>query len=182
MRIWTCSLANPEKCFIIHFKNFKKLIMEIIFESTDWTKVSEVELVYRSKVKSTERPLVKDSKTAYGLLLRYWDLDKIELLEDFKILLLNQANRVLGIYPLSRGGITGTVADPRLIFGAAIKASATSIILSHSHPSGNLKPSRADEELTRKISEAGRFLDIRISDHIIISKEGYFSFADEGIL
>ncbi len=117
--------------------------MEIIFESTDWTKVSEVELVYRSKVKASQRPLVKDSNSAYDLLISNWDPNKIELLEEFKILLLNQANRVLGIFPLSRGGITGTVADPRLIFGAAIKACATSIILFHSHPSGNLKPSRA---------------------------------------
>ena len=156
--------------------------MEIIFESTDWAKVSEVELVYRSKIKASQRPQVKDSRSAFDLLIRNWDFDKIELLEEFKILLLNQANRVLGIFPLSRGGITGTVADPRLIFGAAIKACATTIILSHSHPSGNLKPSRADEDLTIKIREAGRFLDIRVADHIILSTAGYFSFADEGLL
>ena len=109
-------------------------------------------------------------------------MDRIELLEDFKIMLLNQANRVLGLFQLSRGGITGTVADPRLIFGAAIKACATTIILSHSHPSGNLQPSRADEELTIKIREGGKFLDIRVADHIILSTAGYFSFADEGLL
>jgi DNA repair protein RadC len=156
--------------------------MEIIFESTDWTKVSEIELIYKSKIKASERPLVRDSKTAFDLLGKNWDMDKIELLEEFKILLLNQANRVLGIFPLSRGGITGTVADPRIIFGAAIKACATSIILSHSHPSGNLRPSRADEELTLKIREAGKFLDIRVADHIILSAAGYFSFADEGLI
>ena len=156
--------------------------MEIIFESADWTKVSEVELVYRSKIRASERPQIRDSKSAYDLLIRYWNMDKIELQEEFKILLLNQANRVLGIFSLSSGGITGTVADPRLIFGAAIKICSTSIILSHSHPSGNLKPSRADEELTNKIRQAGQFLDIRVADHIIVSKEGYFSFADEGIL
>jgi DNA repair protein RadC len=156
--------------------------MEIIFESTNWAKVSEVELIYKSKIKASERPLVRDSKTAFDLLAKNWDMDKIELLEEFKILLLNQANRVLGIFPLSRGGITGTVADPRLIFGAALKACATSIILSHSHPSGNLRPSRADEELTLKIREAGKFLDIRVADHIIIAAAGYFSFADEGLL
>jgi DNA repair protein RadC len=158
------------------------MVMEIIFESADWTKVSEVELIYRSKVKASQRPRIMDSKGAYDLLIRYWDMDKIELQEEFKILLLNQANRVLGIFSLSIGGITGTVADPRLIFGAAIKACSTSIILSHSHPSGNLRPSRADEELTNKIKQAGSFLDIRVADHIIISKESYFSFADEGLL
>lgn len=156
--------------------------MEIIIESVDLTKVSEVELIYRSKIKSSLRPIIKDSKGAYELLSTNWDLNRIELLEEFKVLLLNQANRVLGIYPLSRGGITGTVADPRLIFGAALKACATSIILSHSHPSGNVKPSRADEELTSKICQAGRFLDIRVADHIILSSSGYFSFADEGLL
>jgi DNA repair protein RadC len=99
-----------------------------------------------------------------------------------QVCVMSQASRVLGIFPLSRGGITGTVADPRLIFGAAIKACATSIILAHSHPSGNLRPSKADEELTNKIRQAGLFLDIRVVDHIILSKEGYFSFADEEML
>jgi DNA repair protein RadC len=156
--------------------------MEIIFEETDLTKVSEVELVYMSKVKASERPIVRDSRSAYELLLRNWDMAKIELFEEFKVLLLNQSNRVLGIFTVSSGGITGTVADPRLIFGASIKACATSIILSHCHPSGNLKPSRADEELTVKIREAGKLLDIRVADHIILAKTGYFSFADEGLL
>jgi DNA repair protein RadC len=177
-------LAGKTGCYsIIHFKNGLKFkIMEIIFEAVDWTQVSEVELIYRSKVKASERPMVRDSKGAYDLLLRTWDMNKIELLEEFKILLLNQANRALGVFSLSRGGITGTIADPRLIYGAALKACATSIILSHSHPSGNLRPSRADEELTIKIREAGRLLDIKVADHIILSVSAYFSFADNGLL
>ena len=113
-------------------------------QTTDWMKVAEVELIYKSEVKASERPVIKESKDAYEILMNYWDLNRIELLEEFKVLLLNQSNRVLGLFPLSSGGITGTVADPRLIFAAAIKACAVSIILSHSHPSGNLKPSRAD--------------------------------------
>jgi DNA repair protein RadC len=149
---------------------------------TEWTKVSEIDLVYRSKIKAAERPSVKTSKDGYDLLLSYWDSDKIELLEEFKILLLNQGNRVLGVFDVSSGGITGTVADPRLIFTAALKASACSIILAHSHPSGNLKPSKSDEELTTKIREAGRFLDIKVLDHLILTRSGYFSFADEGLL
>ena len=149
---------------------------------TEWTKVSEIDLVYRSKIKAAERPSVKTSKDGYDLLLSYWDPDKIELLEEFKILLLNQGNRVLGVFEVSSGGITGTVADPRLIFTAALKASACSIILAHSHPSGNLKPSQSDEDLTTKIREAGRFLDIKVLDHLILTRSGYFSFADEGLL
>jgi DNA repair protein RadC len=98
------------------------------------------------------------------------------------VLLLNRANRVTGVYEVSTGGITGTVADPRLILAAAIKSLSVSIILAHNHSSGNLKPSRADEELTAKIKEAGKYHDIKILDHIIISSEGYYSFSDEGLL
>src|SRR5665213_863077 len=156
--------------------------METKNQTTDWMKVAEVELIYKSKVKASERPRIMDSKDAYKILIHCWDLNRIELLEEFKILLLNQANRVLGIYPLSSGGITGTVADPRLIFGAAIKACAVSLILSHCHPSGNLKPSRADEELTTKIKMAGQLLDIKVTDHLIVTRDSYFSFADEGLL
>lgn len=89
---------------------------------------------------------------------------------------------MLGIYEVSSGGITGTVADPKLIFVAALKASACGIIISHNHPSGNLKPSRPDEDLTAKIKQAGKFLDIQVLDHVIVTSEGYYSFADEGVL
>ena len=144
--------------------------------------VSEIELVYKNKVKASARPQIKSSKDSYHLLLRTWDVNKIEFVEQFKVILMNKAHRVLGIYELSTGGVTGTVADPKLIFMAALKANACCIILSHNHPSGNLKPSRADEDLTEKIKNAGRLLDINIIDHIIITNEGYFSFGDEGIL
>jgi DNA repair protein RadC len=147
-----------------------------------WTGVSEIELVYRSKIKAAERPEVKTSLDVYSLLMQIWDMDKIELLEQFKVLFLNQSNRVLGLLGVSSGGITGTVADPRLIFSAALKAAACSLIISHSHPSGNLKPSRSDEDLTRKIKESGKFLDIKLLDHLILTRSGYFSFADEGLL
>lgn len=151
-------------------------------QTTDWMKVAEVELIYKSEVRPSDRPRIIDSREAYELLINCWDLNKIELQEEFKVLLLNQSNRVLGLFPLSSGGITGTVADPRLIFAAAIKACAVSIILSHSHPSGNLKPSRNDEELTTKIRLAGQLFDIRVADHLIVSRTGYFSFADEGLM
>ena len=95
---------------------------------------------------------------------------------------LNRANKILHHEIISEGGITGTVADPRIILKKALEHNATAIILSHNHPSGNLKPSRQDEELTYKIKEAAKYFDIIITDHIIVSDEGYFSFADEGIL
>jgi len=144
--------------------------------------VSEIELVYKSKVKASERPQITSSKSAYEVLLKGWDENKIEFVEQFKVLLLNRANRVLGLYEVSTGGISGTVADPRLIFVAALKANSSSLILCHNHPGGSLKPSRQDEELTAKISEAGRYLEIKVLDHLIITNEAYYSFADEGVL
>lgn len=147
-----------------------------------WTKLAEVELVYKSKVKASERPVVKDSKDCSNILREVWDENKIEMQEEFKVLFLNRSNRVIGIYEVSAGSIAGTIADPRLILAAAIKCLCACMILCHNHPSGNLKPSRADEELTTKIAEAAKYHDIKVLDHIIISSESYYSFADEGLL
>ena len=144
--------------------------------------VAEIELVYKTKVKASARLQITSSKSAYEILRDVWDDNKIEFVEQFKVLLLNRANKVLGIYEVSTGGITGTVADPRLIFAAALKANACAMIISHNHPSGTLKPSRQDEELTAKMKQAGQFLDIKVLDHLIITTETYYSFADEGIL
>jgi DNA repair protein RadC len=102
--------------------------------------------------------------------------------EVFAVLFLNRANKINHFEIISEGGITGTVADPRIILRKALEEDAVSIILCHNHPSGSLKPSRADEELTKKIKEAAGFLDISVLDHIIVSEDGYYSFADEGLL
>jgi len=144
--------------------------------------VAEIELIYKSKVKPSERPQVNTSRDGYNVFLKSWDENKIELVEEFKILLLNRNNKVLAIYELSTGGISGTIADPRLVFTAALKANAVSIVLCHNHPSGNLRPSKQDEDLTQKFKCAGQFLDIKVLDHIIITAESYYSFADEGLL
>ena len=102
--------------------------------------------------------------------------------EVFAVIFLNKANKINHFEIISRGGITGTVADPRIILKLALEQGATSIILCHNHPSGNLKPSRADEELTQKIKIAARYLDIAVMDHVIVSEDGYYSFADDGLL
>ena len=102
--------------------------------------------------------------------------------EVFAVLFLNQANKIKNFKIMSKGGITGTVADPRIILKQALDEGATSIVLSHNHPSGNLSPSRADQELTQKIKQAASYFDIKILDHIIVSDEGHYSFADEGLL
>jgi DNA repair protein RadC len=144
--------------------------------------VAEVELVYRSKVKHHDRPVVVHNTDAYTIFLEHWNAGTIELIEEFKLLLLNRAHRVLGICALSRGGMTGTIIDPKLVFITALKTAATSIILCHNHPSGNLRPSERDKQITQQLKEAGALLEIRVLDHLIISGEGYYSFADEGLL
>lgn len=103
-------------------------------------------------------------------------------LESFVVVYLNRANVIIRQEVISEGGITGTVADPRIILKKALDYHAVSIILCHNHPSGNLKPSKADEQLTNKIKNAAAFLDIQVMDHIIVSEEGYYSFADEGLM
>ena len=102
--------------------------------------------------------------------------------EVFAVLFLNNSNKINHFEVLSKGGITGTVADPRIILKKALEVNSTSLVLCHNHPSGSLKPSRADEELTKKIREAAGYLDIAVLDHIIVSEEGYYSFADEGLI
>ena len=102
--------------------------------------------------------------------------------EVFAVLFLNKANKINHFEIISRGGLTGTVADPRIILKIALEQEATSIVLCHNHPSGNLRPSRADEELTQKIKIAAKYLDISVMDHLIVSEEGYYSFCDSGLL
>jgi DNA repair protein RadC len=159
-------------------------IMEKKFSLEQLNNVSEIDIAYKRKAtcKVSERPAVSSSADAYELLAHYWNPDKIELLEEFKVLFLNRSNKVLYILSLSQGGITGTVADPRLILGVAVKIAACNLILAHNHPSGSLQPSRADEELTYKIREAAKYFDIKVLDHVIITADGYLSFADEGLL
>ena len=100
--------------------------------------------------------------------------------EVFAVMFLNRANRINHFEIISKGGITGTVADPRIILKKALQEDAVSIVLCHNHPSGSLRPSRADEEMTRKFVVAAQYLDIRVIDHIIVGEEGFYSFADEG--
>jgi DNA repair protein RadC len=102
--------------------------------------------------------------------------------EVFAVIFLNQANKIIHFEVISKGGITGTVADPRIILKLALGFGAVSIILCHNHPSGNLNPSNADKAITKKIGDAASLMDIKLLDHIIVSDEGYFSFMEEGLL
>ncbi|MFT3701346.1 MAG: JAB domain-containing protein [Agriterribacter sp.] len=123
-----------------------------MISSKEWNMVSEVELIYKVNVKPSLRPKVSNSIEIYNILVNYFDENKIGLQETFYVMYVNQSLSVLGIIHLSSGGITATIVDPRLILATAIKLSACGIILSHSHPSGNLKPSAADPMLTEKIT------------------------------
>jgi DNA repair protein RadC len=145
------------------------------------TQVAEISVSY-FPVKSSQ-PIIMNSLDAFVELFPFYPFSTIGLQEHFLVIYLNQGNKILGIYSLSKGGITGTVADIRIILATALKTAACGIILSHNHPSGNLKPSLSDIEITRKISEAGKLMDIKVRDHIIVSPERkYLSFADEGLL
>ena len=144
--------------------------------------VAEIAVSYQPKFKASERPTVSSSRDVYNFFFHNWDNTRIEMIEQFKIMLLNRANKILGIFTVSTGGVAGTVADPKVIFATALKGNASSIILAHNHPSGNLKPSEADRQLTNKLSQAGKLLDISVLDHLIITADEYFSFADEGLL
>ncbi len=126
-----------------------------------------------------ERPKISSSKDVYKCLApSLSDLNH----EEFWILILNKGNLVTGKFLISKGGVAGTVADPRIIFQTALEAKAANIILAHNHPSGQLKPSQQDIDLTKKLQNAGKFLDIAVLDHLIFGEKGYFSFADEGYL
>ncbi|MBN8851112.1 MAG: hypothetical protein BGO55_28570 [Sphingobacteriales bacterium 50-39] len=138
-----------------------------------------MELGRRREAAMLKKPRLKEGREAAAYLQL---MLKDQRQEVFAALYLNSSGKILHFGILSRGGLTGTVADPRIIFRKALEEDATSIILCHNHPSGSLRPSRADEEFTRKIKEGARHLDLRLLDHIIVSEEGYYSFADKGLL
>ena len=145
------------------------------------TQVAEIKISYKPTI--AEKPMITKSADAFQLVKTLFDESTIHLQEQFVVMYLNIANKVIGGLKLSQGGITGTVADPRLILGVALKSAATGIILAHNHPSGNLKASRQDEVLTQKIKEAGIMMDINLLDHIILGMDNdYLSMADEGLI
>lgn len=142
--------------------------------------IAEIQVSYSVPV--ADRVKVLHSRSIYEVLIQQWNIDNIEFIEEAKIILLNRANIILGIYNLSKGGISGTIVDLRVILAVALKCNASAIILAHNHPSGNLKPSEQDKQITRKLTEACKILELTLLDHLIVSKQDYYSFADDGIL
>lgn len=147
-------------------------------------RVTEITVAYQQKSKAGDRPIISHSSDALIYLLKGYDKNTIGLQEQFVVAYLNVGNQILGIYRAATGGLTGTIADIRLILSVALKVAATSMIISHNHPSGILRPSRADEMITRKLKEAAITMDIKLLDHLIVEPTGieYFSFADEGLI
>ena len=139
--------------------------------------LSEVQITYSSKVPIENRHKITCSDDSVNVLRKIWP--SYEHVEFFYVLLLNRANHVLSYYMVSKGGISGTVVDVKVIYQVAIKTNTSAIILAHNHPSGNTKPSKSDIEITRKIKEAGKLFDIVVLDHIILTATDSFSFADD---
>ncbi len=151
---------------------------------TQQTNISEVRLVYRTKVKASERLQVKCSKDAFDIFMENWDLDSIEHIEEFKLTANEPVQFSIRHYAqYQRVGYLVLLLMLGLIFQGAIKANASGIIVCHNHPSGNLNPSESDTKITHKIKEAGNLMDIQLLDHLILTMDGsYYSFADNGLL
>lgn len=151
-------------------------------KKTSLFRAAEIELVYRNKFKPADRPKINGVESAYDLLLSAWDMNRIELVEQFHILLLDRGNQCLGLSNVSTGGVSACVVDPKIVFATALKAKASAMILAHNHPSGCLKPSNADIYLTEKLCAAGKFLDLAVMDHLIVTPRDYYSFAENGLI
>jgi len=146
-------------------------------------KVNEIRISYKERIPAPFWQKISSSKDAADLLYQHWDKQTIQVHESFKVVLLNNNNKVKGIYQLSKGGITSTIIDLRILFAVVLKSLSVAIILTHNHPSGTLKASQQDKEITQKIKKAADLLDVRLLDHILIVPNGdYYSFADNGIL
>ncbi|RXM50008.1 MULTISPECIES: RadC family protein [unclassified Chryseobacterium] len=144
-------------------------------------KVTELLVSYSNNNINPEQK-ISNSDDSYDIAMNLWNLNTIQIQEEVKVIFLNDALMVLGCYSLSKGGISSSIVDIRLILSVALKAIATGIILVHNHPTGNLKPSKADLDITKKLKSACDVMGINLLDHLIISKESYFSFSDEGLL
>ncbi len=138
-----------------------------------------LELGIRRDAANNKKTVITNSGDVANYLKALLQYKKIEV---FAVIFLNNANKVEHHEIISEGGITGTVADPRIIIKKALEHDSVSIIICHNHPSGNIRPSAADKQLTQKIKEAAVYFDIKLLDHIIVGEEGYFSFADEGLI
>ena len=147
------------------------------------SKVNEIKVSYKERIPTHFWKKINSSADAAELLYDHWDKNTIGLHESFKVVLLNNSNKVKGIYQISQGGITGTLVDLRILFAVILKTLSVAIILTHNHPSGTLQVSESDKSMTMKIKRAAELLDIKLLDHILLVPNGdYYSFADNNII
>jgi len=156
--------------------------VEAVNQVNKLSEVAGIKLGYHPKVKSSQRPKVGCSRQVYEVLYSFWDKGTLELAEHFQVMLLSRANRVLGICTISKDGTADTAVDAKLVFSTVLKGGAQSIVVSHKNPSVNLLPSEQDKRLTLRLVEMGWALDLPVLDHILVTVDGYYSFADEGEL
>lgn len=171
-----------ETAKIIPFKPCRKKEPSLCIVPNPAYQVSKIDLVFTQKAAFAERPCIRSSEDAYQAFMLAWDQSRLDLCEEAKVMYLNRAHYLLSIYDHAKGGISGVIMDPRHILLGALYQNATTIILAHNHPSQNLAPSKADELLTAKVRNAAGFHDITLADHLIVTRNGYRSFADEGIM
>ena len=143
--------------------------------------ISEVEIHYK-RPGIADRPKITSAQSAIEVFRTVFPTEKIDLKEFFYVLLLSRSNHVLGVAQIGVGSTVGTVVNVKEIFQLVLKANASGIILAHNHPSGNLKPSHSDRKITQKIANLATMLECQLLDHIILTSEDYFSFADNGEL
>ena len=142
----------------------------------------KISLSFDKKVKKSELRTITGVESCVDILREVFNKDTFDWTEEVVMLCLNRANKVVGFYKISSGGLSSSIVDPRVIFTIALNCAANSIILSHNHPSGNTTPSAQDREITKKIKEAGKMLDISLLDHIILTDDNYYSFMEDGNL
>lgn len=176
----TLSLSNTGAGSQLHtnFNTMKKAILNRVSENL----FAEMKIIYKTKQPQFGFAGVSTPLEVREYLRSIWDDDVIEFQEEFIVLYLNRAQKIIGWQKVSQGGMAGTVCDPKIVFAGALLAGASALICCHNHPSGNLKPSQSDHEILKKLSVSGKMLDIQVLDNLIITKDGFLSFADDGLM
>ena len=145
-------------------------------------KLAELKVAYRSRTKADKRQPIRGPEDVERYLRAIWNECTLELVEEFMVVCLNGNHQAIGWVKVSTGGLTSSQVDPRVVFAVALQTASTAIIVAHNHPSGSLEPSKEDREVTRRLKEAGNLLGIKVLDHVILTREASFSFADSGML
>ena len=145
-------------------------------------KLAEIRVSYKSRTKASARTDVREARDVVAYLREVWDANTLELSEQFLIVCLNGSHQAIGWVRISAGGFTQTVVDPRLVFAVALQTASSAIVLAHNHPSSSVKPSPEDIQLTKRLCDAGNLLNVKVLDHIILTRDSYASFAELGLL